>query len=319
MNLEPLTIRDAQSGATAKILTGFGFNCYSFCPVVDGEPLEALWSNPDFTSGAERPSHSGIPILFPFAGRLRGSHLKWQGRSYPLGSDDGLGNAIHGFVLNRPWRVVEHQANRAVGEFQASIDEPGLVRRWPADFRLTASYEVRDQTLACEIQVFHPGEGQLPFGLGTHPYFRVPLGERGAADQCLITVPTGEYWELVNMLPSGRLLPADGPRHLAGGLRFGEARLDDVFTRLSFADGLCRGTIADPGSERKLELSFGPEFNHCVVYNPPHREAICLEPYTTAPDAFAMEQQGVKSDLLILNPGETFTARFEISVRRDPA
>ncbi|MFM7803819.1 MAG: hypothetical protein ACKPGK_04935 [Verrucomicrobiota bacterium] len=35
----------------------------------------------------------------------------------------------------------------------------------------------------------------------------------------------------------------------------------------------------------QLELEFGSAFRELVVYNPPHREAICIEPYTCVPGA----------------------------------
>ncbi|MEX2559249.1 MAG: aldose 1-epimerase [Pirellulales bacterium] len=312
MALEPITITDQSSGATARIVPGFGFNCYSFQSMPSGVPLELLWSDPDILSGQSKPSHSGIPILFPFAGRLRGSHLMYQRRTYPLGSDDGLGNAIHGFVLNRPWRVIENTPNRAVGEFQASVDEPGLIRRWPSDFRLTVAYEVRAGSLLSQIEVLNPGDGPLPFGLGLHPYFRLPLGPQGRPDDCRLTVPATEYWQLENMLPTGKRLPADGPRGLAHGLRFGEARLDDIFTGLSYADGWCRATMEDPPNGRLLEVVFSEQFRNCVVYNPPHRDTICIEPYTTVPDAFSLASQGVETGLNLLQPGQTFRAQVEI-------
>ena len=315
MLTEPITLRDAATGASAKILSGLGFNCYSFQPVVGGEAAEVLWSEADFPSGQGKPSHSGIPILFPFPGRLRGSHLAYEGQTYPLGSDDGRGNAIHGFVLNRPWRIVESLPHRAVGEFHASLDEPGLIRRWPADFRLTVAYELRGNTLTAEIEVQNPGPGRLPFGLGLHPYFRLPLGAGGQADACRVTVPVAEYWELAAMLPTGRRLPADGPRDLAGGMPFRQMQLDDVFTGLSGAAGRCRATIDDPHSGRTLELVFDAAFRECVVYNPPHREAVCIEPYTCVPDAYELQAAGIDTGLRFLQAGEVFQTRFEISLR----
>ena len=56
----------------------------------------------------------------PFAGRIGGAAYEFRGRRFELEPNDGLGNAIHGFVYNRPWRVVEQSALRVVGEFQAS-------------------------------------------------------------------------------------------------------------------------------------------------------------------------------------------------------
>jgi aldose 1-epimerase len=314
MQLEPVTLTDAQTGATAQILNGFGFNCFSFRPVVRGEAIEVLWSEADFLSGEGRPSHSGIPILFPFPGRLRGSFLAYEGGTYPLGSDDGLGNAIHGFVLSRPWRIIEMLPQRTTGEFQASIDEPGLIKRWPGDFRLTVSYELRGNTLSCAIEVRNPGSTRLPFGLGLHPYFRVPLGAGDRADDCRVTVPAAEYWELRNMLPTGRRRPAVERGNLAGTMRVADMKFDDVFTGLTASDGLVHTTIDDPNSGRALELVFDAAFRECVLYNPPHREAVCIEPYTCVPDTYELQATGIDAGLRTLNPGEQFRTRFEIRV-----
>lgn len=314
MQLEPVTITDAQTGATAQILNGFGFNCYSFRPVVRGETIEVLWSEQSFESGEARPSHSGIPILFPFPGRLRGSHLAYEGHTYPLGSDDGRGNAIHGFVLNRPWRIVEMLPHRTTGEFHASVDEPGLSKRWPADFRLTVSYELRGNSLKCDLEVYNPGNNKLPFGLGLHPYFRVPLGAAGRADDCRVTVPAAEYWELQNMLPTGRRLPATERGNLAGTMRFADMQFDDVFTGLTAADGAVRTTIEDPHTGRTLELTFDAAFRECVIYNPPHREAVCIEPYTCVPDTYELQATGIDAGLRLLEPRGSFRTWFEIRV-----
>jgi aldose 1-epimerase len=314
MQLEPVTLTDSDTGATAQILSGFGFNCYSFRPVVRGEAIEVLWSEPAFSSGETKPSHSGIPILFPFPGRLRGSHLAYEGHIYPLGSDDGLGNGIHGFVLNRPWRIIEMLPQRTTGEFQASVDEPGLIKRWPADFRLTVSYELRGNSLRCDLQVNNPGPGRLPFGLGLHPYFRLPLGVAGRADDCRVTVPVAEYWELQNMLPTGRRLPATERADLAKTMRFADMRLDDVFTGLTTAGGEVRSTVEDPHSGRRLELVFDAAFRECVVYNPPHREAVCIEPYTCVPDEYELQAGGIDAGLRVLDAGESFHCWFQIGV-----
>lgn len=315
MLMEPITLTDAATGSSAKILSGLGFNCYSFQPMFGDQPIEVLWSEADFPAGQCKPSHSGIPILFPFPGRLRGSHLAYEGQTYPLGSDDGRGNAIHGFVLNRPWRIVESLPHRAVGEFHASLDEPGLIRRWPNDFRMTVAYELSGNTLSAEIEVQNPGPARLPFGLGLHPYFRLPLGPGDQVDACRVTVPVSEYWELSNMLPTGRRLPADGPRALAGGMSFSQMQLDDVLTGLSVAAGRCLATVEDPRSGHTLELSFDASFRECVVYNPPHREAVCIEPYTCVPDAYELQAAGIVTGLRFLQPGEVFQTRFEITVR----
>ena len=78
-------------------------------------------------------------------------------------------NAIHGFVMNRPWRVLEQTQNRVVGEFHAGRDDRSLLTLWPADFRIQVTYELRNTTLSSVIEVSNPDSQPLPCGLGDPP------------------------------------------------------------------------------------------------------------------------------------------------------
>lgn len=314
MSLEQASITCPQTGSRADVLVGFGFNCYRYTAMVDGRPIDVLWSAPKFADGGERPSHSGIPLLFPYPGRLRGTTLSFGGHTYALEGNDGRGNAIHGYVLNRPWKVVERSASRIVGRFQASERDASILAQWPADFILSVSYEFASGSLRSTITIENPDDKPLPFGFGSHPYFRVPLGPNGSADACLVKVPVRKYWELVDMLPSGKLLPADGSRALAGGLKFADARLDDVFTDVELRNHRATAVIEDSANGRRLAVAFDDKFTQCVVYNPPHREAICIEPYTCLPDQFTMAERGVVARPQTLQPGERFECSYEIRV-----
>src|SRR5436305_11929613 len=134
-----VSLRDSTSGSSAKVLVSQGFNCFRFTAVVGDKPIEVLYAPPDFASGQVRPSRGGIPLLFPFPGRIAGTDFHWQGKRYPLEAGDALGNAIHGFAMWRAWRISEQSENKLVGQFHAWRDDPSLKDRWPADFRLTAA------------------------------------------------------------------------------------------------------------------------------------------------------------------------------------
>jgi aldose 1-epimerase len=140
------------------------------------------------------------------------------------------------------------------------------------------------------------------------------LGINSSAAQCVVTVPASQYWELDDLLPTGRRLQATGPRDLAAGLRFGAAALDDVFTGLQSIDGKVTATIDDPLARRRLSLTFDSSFSECVVFKPPHGEAICIEPYTSVPDALALEQQGIPTGLRHLSAGEMFATHMSLEL-----
>jgi aldose 1-epimerase len=312
MAAQVIEITDRDSGSSARILASLGFNCFSWQPVISGQPHEMLWADGGFAAGDKRPSASGIPLLFPFPGRIGGARYVFEGREYELEPGDAFGNAIHGFVLNRPWRVVEQSAARVVGEFQAAVDDRSILEHWPADFTIRVSYEVRGSELLSEIQYENSGEGPLPCGFATHAYFRLPLAEGGRQEDTIVTVPVEAFWELEKMIPTGRILPAPQSRELINGLPLADHQFDTVFTRLRPSDdGDIHTRLADPKTGRTLTQSFDSSFTQCVVYTPGHREAICMEPYTCVPDAIRLAAAGRETGLQILQPGE----RFETSIR----
>jgi aldose 1-epimerase len=114
------------------------------------------------------------------------------------------------------------------------------------------------------------------------------------------------------MNATGKKLPLEDPRQFHQGQAFGCLRLDNVFSDLVFSGGRCQAAIEDPESGNRTVLAFDRAFRECVVYTPPHREAICIEPYTCVPDPFRLERQGVPAGLRVLAPAESVQAQVEI-------
>ena len=54
----------------------------------------------------EHPHRGGIPILFPWPGRIAGARFTFKGREYRLPvNEPARGHAIHGFACERAFRV----------------------------------------------------------------------------------------------------------------------------------------------------------------------------------------------------------------------
>lgn len=308
MNPSPiLTLRNPAVGTLAEIAPAIGFNCFGFqARLPSGDPVELLWAEEGFAKGGTRAAASGNPILFPFVGRLRGTRVALGGREVSLPPGDALGNAIHGFVFDRPWTTTQHDDRHATGHFR-SLDFPELAEAWPGPFELQCDYELIGNVLRSRFTASNPGRHPLPLSLGTHPYFRLPLGPRGSADECLIRVPAEEYWELRDMLPTGRRLAADGSRALTAGRRFAECQLDDVYTALDCPGDVWSASIEDRANASRLVLEADRRFRECVVYNPPHRQAVCIEPYTAVPSAPELAARGIDTGWIELPPSESFS------------
>jgi len=307
------TLEAPDGRARASVWPAGGFNCSEWQVVREEGKLDLLYAAPDFfTSG--RPTRSGIPVLFPFPNRIRGGRFSWDGKEYVLPGNDPSGhNAIHGFACRRPWRVAEMGADEhsawVTGEFQGSVDARDAAGLWPADYLLRLTCRLTPDGLRLEALVRNPDRVPLPFGLGYHPYLHI---WRGA--EATVTAPAGAFWELQDSLPTGKRLPLDAARNLNEPRPFESLQLDDVLTDLPATTvpcGLClRGTVRQ--GTAAVQVLADPAFRELVVFTPPHREAVCLEPYTCVTEAVNLQQRGVDAGWRVLDPMDTWAGVVEL-------
>ncbi len=309
-----ITITDHLSGSTARIAPDLGFNCFEFQAVVNGTKLDVLDAVIGFEQGGQKGSSSGIPILFPFPNRIRAGRFTWDGREYNLPGTDKWGNAIHGLCMDRPWRVVRQSDDFVTGQFQLSVDAPDRRSLWPSDFVIEVDYELVRSRLRSRFRISNPGNQKLPWGLGTHPYFKLPLGPNGRADACLIEVPAKKRWELENCLPTGRLIPVDEENDLREGAYLSVLKLDDVYTDLEFDGPQFDCLVVDEQAGLQVTLTCPPIFREIVAFTPPNRAAVCLEPYTCPTDAVNLQAQGQDVGWRVLSPGQEFHTWIDLSV-----
>jgi aldose 1-epimerase len=304
-------------GDLAMVCPALGFNCFRWRSGRNGAGAELLFATPTFLDG-DRPTRSGVPVLFPFPNRIRDGRFTWEGKEYQLPLNDPAGkNAIHGFACRRPWRVLDHGADAdgawLIGEFHCSADDPESRPLWPADHRIRLTCRLLPGDLQLEATVDNPDQVPLPFGLGFHPYFRPPGAD---PDIALVQAAAGQYWELWESLPTGERVPADELRDLRAPRRLRGLQLDDVLTDLGDLESLCdlplRASLRDGGAGSGLDLYTAADFRELVVFTPPHRQAVCLEPYTCTTDAINLQQRGTDAGLRVLAPGESWTGVVQV-------
>jgi aldose 1-epimerase len=308
----------AATGARAEIWPALGFNCYLWKTNSPAGALDVLYYDPNLFTGG-RPTRSGIPILFPFPNRIRDGRYSWQGKDYQLPKNDPIAkNAIHGFACRKPWRVVDQGADAAsawvTGEFQGSVDAPESLPLWPADYRLRITIRLGVDRLDVESRVSAPGAA-LPFGLGFHHYIRVPFVTGGNAADYRVQCPARQYWELADSLPTGKILPVDAARDLSVGRPFADLNLDDVLTDLP-AGTTVGGTVFDARNQIGVRMRMDPAYREVVAFTPPHREAVCLEPYTCPTDAINLQTKGLDAGWRTLAAGAEWSANFGLEVHR---
>ena len=124
----------------------------------DALGTEYLWQG-DPRYWAERS-----PLLFPMVGRLRGGKTLIGGREYSMG--------CHGFASAQEFRPVMQSSDSVTLSLRANEQ---TLAQYPFDFHLLASYQLADNRLSVSLEVMNLGDVPMPFAIGGHPGFRVPL------------------------------------------------------------------------------------------------------------------------------------------------
>lgn len=307
MTAQVVRIEDAASGAAAEVLISLGFNCFSWKTPAEGKQHEQLWAEAGFETGEKRASGSGVPLLFPFPSRIRGGEFEYDGVRHKIEKVDGKGNAIHGFAFDNPWRLINQTSDSVTGEFCPSIDAPHTLGQWTGDYTLTATYRITADQLVLDITAKNTGDSPMPYGFGTHAYFRLPLSETGEAEATIVKAPIDKEWANVDLLPTGDLTPITAKDPSPEGNALADRTFDAAY-RLTPGGptGKTVTELIDPKSGAGIRQTFDESMICCVVYTPPHREAICLEPYTCTPNLFEMQAARHAAGLRELAPGETY-------------
>jgi len=289
------TLRRPDVGSLVEVWPAHGFNCLRW--QVGGRDM--LYGAPDWADNPV-PTRSGVPILFPFPNRIRDGVLEYRGRTYRLPKNDSTkANAIHGFAPRNPWRVSGYGADatsaRIHGDFQISVDSPHSADLWPGDAILSVVYRLTPERLRVEMRVRNTGDGAVPFGLGLHPYFRPPDPDLSRA---ILHAPARSVWCLDNGLPTGDRRPPPDELNWNRPRAIGGTQLDTVYGGLGAiaedAGGtLLRATLGHVERPGRLEMWTTPDFRESVLFTPPHRQAVCLEPYTCVTDAVNLQARGV--------------------------
>ncbi|MBI2939892.1 MAG: aldose 1-epimerase [Chloroflexi bacterium] len=312
-------LRDSAAGSSARLVPARGINLLSFVGSVDECPVETiLGPTPDQASASAFTF--GNAILFPFPNRIRQSRFRWRGREYPLRPNWRGEHQIHGLITDHPWSLVRAAGTEAGALLHSRLvptDDPVVAEQYPFPCRLDMIYTLCGGALRVDVTIENTGEGEMPFGFGMHPYFRMPLAAGGDRARCLVEVPAGRQWALDgDCLPTGEVVPVPPERDFRRLRAIGDLSLDDVYTDVAFAGDSTRCRLSDPAAEVELQVEFGRQFREIVVYAPPSRPTICFEPYTCPTDAANLEDRGVPAGVLTLAPGASWSAWVVIRVGR---
>lgn len=235
------------SSATVAVDPDAGGRITSF--TVDG--LELL------VTAADGVLDWGCYVMAPFAGRVRNGRFHFNGEDHQLPRNLPP-HAIHGMVVDQPWKVEGTDDHRAV----LSCD---LGPRWPFSGRVAHEIVLTDDALELRLEL-SADEEPFPAACGWHPWWRRRLRRGGPVE---VDVDAESMWVRgADGVPTGDLVspPPPGP-------------YDDCMTDLRRP-----AVLRWPGA---IELTVDTTCDDLVVFDQP-THAVCVEPQTGPPDALRL-------------------------------
>ncbi|MEW4566301.1 aldose 1-epimerase [Tautonia sp. JC769] len=309
-------LNDTDSEASASILPSFGFNLFDLKLPAAGALRPLVVAEPGWEQAPQHPAKHGFPVLFPFPNRISHGRFDWEGTSYRLPLTKPP-HAIHGFALDADWEVTDHGEGPdgafLSGRYRLAKTFPDGSPRWPSEGYLDLRYALHGRTLVLDATVANESDGDLPYGLGFHPYFRLPFGSGGSLSRTQVVIPASQAWVLDETIPTGEVRPVSEALDFRRGKSMQGLRVDAVLTGLEHnAEGfvVCRLIDESLGAEFRIGFDAIP-FREIVVFTPPFGDdIIAIEPYTQTTDAINLQQRGVDAGLRILKPGQQESMRI---------
>ena len=264
------------------------------CSVKNAAGQEYIWKADPAVWGRH------APLLFPVIGRLRDGQYTHKGTTYTIPS--------HGFARDSLFEVAEQTDVRVV--FRLTHSESTLAV-YPFPFTLTVTYTLEDNRLVKSCTVENTGGEELLYELGGHDGFTAPLEAGEVMDDYAILLPGVDTLEPYGMdpetfmiTPKERKLPLDHGRVPLKPAVYGldTIILGDLPQR--------RAILADKAGRPRVTLDF-PDFPYLGIWTqgkPFDTNYVCIEPWTTLPDAtFVGRDLTEKAGIRALPAGQSET------------
>ena len=192
---------------------------------------------------------------------------------------------------------------------------------WPGSTEFTIAVELSGHSLILTMTAQNISTIPEPFGMGWHPYFAIPSGDRQNAT---LVIPSNNRISPPDRrtgLSSGAILSTlDTPYEFfhAGGTKLGTMSLDDTYVNLH-AGILADNPIAelhDPAFNYGLRvIPLSSNIKSFRVIAPADKPWVSLGPNMNVPDPLGHEwDQLDSSGMVVLQPGDTVQWKVRLEI-----
>jgi aldose 1-epimerase len=275
----------------------------------------------------------GGAILVPYANRIRGKlsadgqtiettigskkvqlPANWQGKN--PGAEK---HSMHGLILGSGFEDVKHQDGPQESTASGTLHAGDFGGHWLSKTDLTVQTTLTNDGLEMSVTATDAGDQDLPMGIGWHPYFAFPSGDRKQARLKLPGQSRGLIDNYDNVFPSGKVVSTKGtPYDFSdpNGKALGDLFLDDCFLNLKREpSGDAVIEISDPAAKYGLRIrALSPEIKAIQVYAPVDKNFVAVEPQFNLADPYKKEWGKTDTGMVLLKPGKSVTWRVRLEL-----
>ena len=275
----------------------------------------------------------GGAILLPFANRIRGQ-LAADGKTITAtvagktvtlpanwsGTEPGAEkHAIHGLMLNSKFQNVTQQNGANESNVSATLHAGDFGGHWLSDTDVKVETTLMYGAFEMTVTATNVGHAPLPMGIGWHPYFVLPSGDR---KQVRLHLP-GELRAVMNnyddSFTTGKRVPVKGTPYdftAPGGRALDTQYLDDNFSDLIRSpEGSTVSELIDPEANYGLRLiTLSPQIKSIQVYAPPQKNFVAIEPQFNLPDPYNKNWGNTNTGMVLLQPGQSVSWRVRLEL-----
>ena len=275
----------------------------------------------------------GGAILLPYANRIRGKLsadgktiiATVAGKSVTLpanwsGNNPGAEkHSTHGLIRQSPFHDVSVNNGHDESVISAILHAGNFSGHWLSATDVSVETRLSPDAFQMTVTATNVGHDPLPMGIGWHPYFVLPSGDRPQAQLHLPSQTRAVMNNYDDTFTTGRRVAVQGTEYdfsAPNGRPLGTQYLDDNFSILEY--GSQRHTVSeliDPATKYGLRLiTLSPEIKSIQVYAPPLKNFVAIEPQFNLPDPYSKVWGAADTGMVLLQPGQSVSWRVRLEL-----
>lgn len=243
--------------------------------------------------------------LFPVIGRMYGGQYDYRGKTYDM--------PMHGLIRKACLRVCP-QSETEISFVYTENENTLPLYPFPFVYRLT--FSVKGNVLSVRTAVENTGKDVLPFGVGGHPGFFVPMEEGLTFEDYYVEFDRAEEVRTCVMSDDVLFTGKTEPYPLNDKRLPLRHELFPVDALVLVGTG-GRATIRSDKGSRSVTMNY-PDMKYMGLWHKPNSDApyLCLEPWSMLPASVeGRDDFATKPDMVRLLAGETYENEWTLEIK----